>query len=219
MIQEKDIQLFHRNNIEREIIPIKYQLNNDNKKKLFLKPIGNISKNQEDQIIFSNITNNLKSNQFKKSRLDDKNNFLFNNIINIDKNKIMTYFLCNNYEEMFSLFEFYIINLFNGCNMKQISNLFERNLISDEIYAKVKYCMNIINLYKKSYNHLIIKNINNTFHTTEIIVKRKDVFQENPKIEVFSLITQFIELLNSIDEIGYIKEIDKLNEILAKNNN
>ena len=92
MIQEKDIQLFHRNNIEREIIPIKYQLNNDNKKKLFLKPIGNISKNQEDQIIFSNITNNLKSNQFKKSRLDDKNNFLFNNIINIDKNKIS---LCN----------------------------------------------------------------------------------------------------------------------------
>ena len=79
--------------------------------------------------------------------------------------------------------------------------------------------MNIINLYKKSYNHLIIKNINNTFHTTEIIVKRKDVFQENPKIEAFSLITQFIELLNSIDEIGYIKEIDKLNEILAKNNN
>ena len=120
MIQEKDIQLFHRNNIEREIIPIKYKLNNDNKKKLFLKPIGNISKNQEDQIIFSNITNNLKSKQFKKSRLDDKNNFLFNNIINIDKNKIMTYFLCNNYEEMFSLFEFYIINLFNGCNMKQI---------------------------------------------------------------------------------------------------
>ena len=35
MIQEKDIQLFHRNNIEREIIPIKYQLNNDNKKNYF----------------------------------------------------------------------------------------------------------------------------------------------------------------------------------------
>ena len=71
----------------------------------------------------------------------------------------MTYFLCNNYEELFSLFELYITNIFNGYNMEQISNLTERKIISDSIFVNVLYCMNIINFNKKKCMKRLIKNL------------------------------------------------------------
>ena len=54
-----DINLFHKLNVEREIIPNKYQLliNNNNCKhynKPNLKSIGNLPRNHEDQYIFYN---------------------------------------------------------------------------------------------------------------------------------------------------------------------
>ena len=135
-MDKKEVILFHKLNIEREIIPNKYKLlNNNNNSKCSLKLKNNLSRSQEDQFIFY---------KFK-----EKSKFKFNNIINIDKNKLITYFLCNNFEELFSIFELYISSIFNGYNLEQISNLFERKMISDSIFVNALYCLNIINIYLK----------------------------------------------------------------------
>ena len=208
MFSDTDINLFHRINTEREIIPNEYRIipNNNNLKnnsKSCFKSIGNLTKNQEDQIIYSN--NNMKI----------KTGFCHNNIINIDKNKIVTYFLCNNYEELFHLFELYIINIFNGNNMDKIPILFEKNLISDLIYFNAKYCINIIKLSQKSNKTRLINN-RNRLETTEVFFKVKESDDDNLKFESLSLVLGFIELLRSIDETSYIKEIRKLKEIIEK---
>ena len=59
MITYEDINLFHRKNVERELIPYKYQLLNNNinseiNSKSLVTTLGNLPKNQEDQFIYSN---------------------------------------------------------------------------------------------------------------------------------------------------------------------
>ena len=208
MFSDTEINLFHRINTEREVIPNEYQLltNNidlKNNSKSCFKSMGNLTKNQEDQIIYSN--NNLKI----------KTGFCHNNIINIDKNKIVTYFLCNNYEELFHLFELYIINIFNGNSMDKIPILFEKNLISDLIYVNAIYRINIIKLAQKTYKTRLINN-KNKLETTEVFFKVKESDEGNLRFEALLLILKFIELLKSIDETSYIKEIKKLKEISEK---
>jgi len=208
MFSNTDINLFHRINTEREVIPNEYRIlpNNNNLKnnsKSCFNSIGNLTKNQEDQIIYSN--NNMKI----------KTGFCHNNIINIDKNKIVTYFLCNNYEELFHLFELYIINIFNGNSMDKIPILFEKNLISDLIYVNATYCINIIKLAQKTYKTRLINN-KNKLETTEVFFKVKESDEGNLRFEALLLILKFIELLKSIDETSYIKEIKKLKEISEK---
>ena len=221
-MEEKDINLFHKYNTEREIIPNKYLFKNyiniDLKSKTFFKPLGNLTKNQEDQIMFSNDLVNEIQEELINSKTRNKR-FEFKNIINIDKNKIMTYFICNNYEEFFSLFELYIKNIFNGYNLDIIPILLENNLITEEIFASATYCINIIKFNKKCYEQIFFKNNNNKLKTTEIILKIKNIEQDNPKLEALFLILKFIELLKNIDENSYNKEIEKLNEIFEKNNN
>ena len=209
-MEKAEVNLFHRINVEREIIPNKYQLiiknfNDDYDCKSSLKSKGNLSRNQEDQFIFFD---------FK-----GKSSFEFNNIINIDKNKLMTYFLCNNYEELFSLFELYITNIFNGYNMEQISNLTERKIISDSIFVNVLYCMNIINFNKKKCMKHLIKNLNNALKTTEVIFNLEETINSQSKHDALLLVIRFIELLISIDEISFNKEIEKLKEVYEKNDN
>ena len=209
-MEKAEVNLFHRINVEREIIPNKYQLiiknsNDDYDCKSSLKSKGNLSRNQEDQFIFFD---------FK-----GKSSFEFNNIINIDKNKLMTYFLCNNYEELFSLFELYITNIFNGYNMEQISNLTERKIISDSIFVNVLYCMNIINFNKKKCMKHLIKNLNNALKTTEVIFNLEETNNSQSKHDALLLVIRFIELLISIDEISFNKEIEKLKEVYEKNDN
>ena len=162
-----DINLFHKLNVEREIIPNKYQL-------------------------------------------------LINNFINIDKNKLMTYFLCNNFEELFSLIELYILNLLNGYNTDKISEIFKKGLITDSVFVNAIYCINIIKLNKKSYNKVLIKN-NSMLKTSEIMIKLKEISLKNPKNEALLLILKFIDLLKAIDEIGFIKEIEKLEDVFDIN--
>ena len=203
-MDKKEVILFHKLNIEREIIPYKYKLlNNNNNSKCSLKLKNNISRSQEDQFIFY---------KFK-----EKSKFKFNNIINIDKNKLITYFLCNNYEELFSIFELYISNIFNGYNIDKITNLFERKIISDSVFVNVLYCLNIIKLNKQKYNRHLIKNLNNTFETTEIIFNLEENSNNQIKDDALLLIIKFIGLLKSIDELNFNKEIQKLREVYEKN--
>ena len=204
-----DINLFHKLNVEREIIPNKYQLlinyiNCKHYNKPNLKSIGNLPRNHEDQYIFYNYDNN------------ENKNFRFNNFINIDKSKLMTYFLCNNFEELFSLIELYILNLFNGYNTDKISEIFKKGLITDSVFVNAIYCINIIKLNKKSYNKVLIKN-NSMLKTSEIMIKLKEISLKNPKNEALLLILKFIDLLKAIDEIGFIKEIEKLEDIFDIN--
>ena len=131
----------------------------------------------------------------------------------------MTYFLCNNYEELFSLFELYITNIFNGYNMEQISNLTERKIISDSIFVNVLYCMNIINFNKKKCMKHLIKNLNNALKTTEVIFNLEETNNSQSKYDALLLVMRFIELLISIDEISFNKEIEKLKEVYEKNDN
>ena len=203
-MDNKEVILFHKLNIEREIIPNKYKLLNNNNSKCSLKLKNNLSRSQEDQFIFYN---------FK-----EKSKFKFNNIINIDKNKLIAYFLCNNYEELFSMFELYISSIFNGNNLEQITNLFERKMISDSIFVNALYCLNIIKLNKRKYNKYLLKNLNNTLETTEIIFNLEENNNNQMKNDALLLIIKFIELLRSIDEISFNKEIEKLKEVFEKNN-
>ena len=204
-MDKKEVILFHKLNIERDIIPYKYKLlNNNNNSKCSLKLKNNLSRSQEDQFIFY---------KFK-----EKSKFKFNNIINIDKNKLITYFLCNNYEELFSIFELYISSIFNGYNLEQISNLFERKMISDSIFVNALYCLNIIKINRRKYNKYLLKNLNNTLDTTEIIFNLEENNNNQMKNDALLLIIKFIELLRSVDEINFNKEIEKLKEVFEKNN-
>ena len=221
MLRTEDIKLFHRLNVEREIIPTKYELlkydNNNysnNNPKYTLKSTGNLSRAQESQFVFSNYEEPNENTQNKK-----KITLSFDNFINIDKNKLITFLLCNNYEDLFSLFELYIKNIFNVREFEEITNLFQNEIISDSVFVNASYCINIINLNKKSYNHIYLRNNNNRLDTTEIIFKLQEIEKKDIRNHALLLISKFIELLKSIDEIVFIKQIEKLEEILEKNIN
>ena len=153
MIKSKDVKLFHELNLEREIIPSNYELFHTNNNKVkqdniihsIFKSTGNISRTQENQFIYTNPNKEyyVLPNKNKIIKTEEKYKFKFNNVINIEKNKIMTYFLCNNFEELFSLFELYIENLFNGINIELIPGLFQRELITDSVYINVMKCIEI----------------------------------------------------------------------------
>ena len=221
MLRTEDIKLFHRLNVEREIIPTKYELlkydNNNysnNNPKYTLKSTGNLSRAQESQFVFSNYEEPNANTQNKK-----KITLSFDNFINIDKNKLITFLLCNNYEDLFSLFELYIKNIFNVREFEEITNLFQNEIISDSVFVNASYCINIINLNKKSYNHIYLRNNNNRLDTTEIIFKLQEIEKKDIRNHALLLISKFIELLKSLDEIVFIKQIEKLEEILEKNIN
>ena len=223
MITFEDINLFHRKNVERELIPYKYQLLNNNinseiNSKSLVTTLGNLPKNQEDQFIYSNYSDkyNVISKQFDESNLNRKKDFKLNNIINIDKNKLITYLICNNYEELFHLFELYIENVFNGTKVDKIPLLFKRNKISDSIFVNATYCISIIKKNKKAYNSYYINNNNNRLPFTEHILNSEEKTNKDLKFDSLLLILRFIELLNSIDETAYVKEIEKMKEILEK---
>ena len=228
MIEEKDVKLFHETNLVREVLPKGYELFRTNKIKIHpdhfihssLKPTGNISRYLENEYIYSNPKHDYykipKKNKNLKKK--EKYQFKFNNIINIEKNKIMTYFLCNNYEKFFSLFEFYMVNLFNGLNLELIEGLFQRELISDSIYISAMKCIKLINDNKQLYKHTYIRNNNNRLDTTEIILKIEDVELPNLKEDALLLVLKFSDLLRNIDEKLFENDIYKLREIFEKNN-
>ena len=228
MIKNKDVKLFHELNLDREIIPSNYELFHTNNNKVkqdniihsIFKPTGNISRTQENQFIYTNPNKEyyVLPNKNRIIKAEEKYKFKFNNIINIEKNKIMTYFLCNNFEELFSLFELYIASLFNGINMELIPGLFKRELITDSIYINVMKCIEIINENKQLYKRIFLRNTSNRLDTTEIICKVEEVEHINVKDDALLLLLKFIDLLKGIDEKIFIKEINKLNEIFQKNN-
>ena len=195
---------------------LKYDNNNysNNNPKYTLKSTGNLSRAQESQFVFSNYEEPNENTQNKK-----KITLSFDNFINIDKNKLITFLLCNNYEDLFSLFELYIKNIFNVREFEEITNLFQNEIISDSVFVNASYCINIINLNKKSYNHIYLRNNNNRLDTTEIIFKLQEIEKKDIRNHAFLLISKFIELLKSLDEIVFIKQIEKLEEILEKNIN
>ena len=228
MIEEKDVKLFHEVNLQREVLPSGFELFRTNKIKTHpdhfihssLKPTGNISRDQENQFIYSNPNHDYykippKNKKLKKS---EKYQFKFNNIINVHKNKLMTYFLCNSYEKLFSLFEFYIVNLFNGLSLESIADLFRRELISDSIYINAMKCISLINENKQMYKHIYIRNNNNRLDTTEIFLKVEEIKHENSKDDALMLVLKFSDLLKSIDEKLFTNQIEKLNEVFEKNN-
>ena len=228
MIKNKDVKLFHELNLDREIIPSNYELFHTNNNKVkqdniihsIFKPTGNISRTQENQFIYTNPNKEyyVLPNKNRIIKAEEKYTFKFNNIINIEKNKIMTYFLCNNFEELFSLFELYIASLFNGINMELIPGLFKRELITDSVYINVMKCIEIINENKQLYKRIFLRNTSNRLDTTEIICKVEEVEHINVKDDALLLLLKFIDLLKGIDEKIFIKEINKLNEIFQKNN-
>ena len=210
MITYEDVNLFHKKNVERELIPNKYKLlrnniNSEFNSKSSFKTLGNLPKNQEDQFIYSNYSDKYSeiSKQFEATILKRQKDFKFNNIINIDKNKLITYLLCNNFEELFLLLELYIENVFNGIKIDQIPLLLEKNMISDSIFVNTIYCIRMIKLLKKEYNFHYISN-------------NKEKGEKNLKFDSLLSIFRFMELLKSIDENAYIKEIEKLKEILIR---
>ena len=215
-------------NLQREVLPSGYELYRTNKIKTnpdhfihsSFKPTGNISRDQESHFIYSNPVHDYyvipqKNKKLKKS---EKYQFKFNNIINIQKNKLMAYFLCNSFEKLFSLFEFYIVNLFNGLSLEAIIDLFKRELISDSIYINAMKCITLINDNKQLYKHTYIRNNNNRLDTTEIFMKVEEIKHENSKDDALMLVLKFSDLLKSIDEKIFREQIDKLSEIFEKNN-
>ena len=228
MIKNKDVKLFHEINLEKEVIPSNYELfhtnNNNVKQDNIIHPIfkstGNISRTQESQFIYTNPNKEyyMIPNKNKIIKAEEKYKFKFNNIINIEKSKIMTYFLCNNFEELFSLFELYITNLFNGVNIELIPGLFKRELITDSVYINVMKCIEIINENKQLYKRIFLRNTNNRLETTEIFCKVEEVDHTNAKDDALLLILKYIDLLKAIDEKIFFKEINKLNDIFQKNN-
>jgi hypothetical protein len=228
MIKNKDVKLFHELNLKREIIPSNYALFHTNNSKVkqdniihsIFKKTGNISRTQENQFIYTNPNKEyyVLPNNNRIIKAEEKYKFKFNNIINIEKSKIMTYFLCNNFEELFSLFELYIASLFNGINMELIPGLFKRELITDSVYINVMKCIEIINENKQLYKRIFLRNTSNRLDTTEIMCKIEEVEHVNVKDDALLLLLKFIDLLKGIDEKIFIKEINKLNEIFQKNN-
>ena len=88
MITFEDINLFHRKNVERELIPYKYQLLNNNinseiNSKSLDTTLGNLPKNQEDQFIYSNYSDKYNGipKQFDESNLNRKKDFKLNNLV------------------------------------------------------------------------------------------------------------------------------------------
>ena len=64
MITYKDVNLFHKKNVERELFPNKYKLlhnniNSEFNSKSSFKTLGNLPKNQEDQFIYSNYSDKI----------------------------------------------------------------------------------------------------------------------------------------------------------------
>ena len=228
MIDENDVKLFHEVNLQREVVPKEYELFRTNKIKIYpdhfnhssLKPIGNISRGQENQFVYSNPNHEFFKipSKNKKIKKNEKYKFKFNNIINIQKNKLMTYFLCKSYEKLFSLFEFYLVNLFNGLSMESIIDLFKRELIPDSIYINAMKCINLINENKQLYKHTYFRNTNNRLDTTEIILKVEEIEHINSKDDALMLLLKFIDLLKSINEKLFSTQIDKLKEIFEMNN-
>ena len=117
---------------------------------------------------------------------------------------------------MFHLFELYIENVFNGTKVDKIPLLFKRNKISDSIFVNATYCISIIKKNKKAYNSYYINNNNNRLPFTEHILNSEEKTNKDLKFDSLLLILRFIELLNSIDETAYVKEIEKMKEILEK---
>ena len=70
---------------------------------------------------------------------------------------------------------------------------------------------------QRKYTKHLKKNLNNTFETTEIIFNLEENFNNQIKNDALLLISKFIELLKSIDEISFNKEIEKLTEVYEKN--
>ena len=50
------------------------------------------------------------------------------------------------------------------------------------------YCINIINLNKKSYNHIYLRNNNNRLDTTEIIFKLQEIEKKDIRNHALLLI-------------------------------
>ena len=228
MIEEKDVKLFHEINLQREALPNGYELYRTNKIKTHpdhfnhssLKPTGNISRDQENTFIYSHPNQDFYKipPKTKKLKRNEKYQFKFNNIINIEKSKLMTYFLCNSYEKIFSLLEFYMVNLFNGLSLISIIDLFKRELMSDSIYINAMKCIKIINENKQLYKNTYMRNNNNRLDTTEIFIKVEEIEHINIKHNALLLLLKFIELLNCIDEKIYSSQIEQLKEIFEKNN-
>ena len=222
MIDEKDIKLFHEINLQNEVVENGYAFLHTNKikNKSLIKPTGNIPRYLENNFVYSNPNHEYykipaKNKKIKKS---EKYQFKFNNILNIQKNKIMTYFLCNNYEKLFSTFEFYMISLFDGLNLDSILELFQREIIPDSIYINVMKCIKIINENKKICNSKYIYNFNNRLETTEVSMKLEDIEHLNAKDDALFLVLKFSDLLKNIDPKIFSNEIRKLKEIYEKNN-
>ena len=91
-------------------------------------------------------------------------------------------------------------------------------MISDSIFVNALYCLNIIKLNRRKYNKYLLKNLNNTLDTTEIIFNLEENNNNQMKNDALLLIIKFIELLRSVDEINFNKEIEKLKEVFEKNN-
>ena len=223
MIEEKDIKLYHDTNLNREVLLKGNKLNeNLNPFNSSLKPTKNISRDQENQFVHSNPNNSyyrIPSN-IRVLKKNEKYKFGYNNIINIDKNKLNTYFLCNNYEKIFSLFELYIVNLFNGLSLESIINLYKNELITDSVYINVMKCIDLINESKKKYNHILLRNNNNRLDTTEIFIKLEENASLNLNIKDYALmlVLKFMDLLKFVDENLFSDDIDKLKQVFEKNN-
>ena len=117
---------------------------------------------------------------------------------------------------MFHLFELYIENVFNGTKVDKIPLLFKRNKISDSIFVNATYCISIKKKNKKTYNSYYINSNNNRLSFTEHFLNCEEKTNQDLKFDSLLLILRFIELLNSIDETAYVKEIEKMKEILEK---
>ena len=228
MLRDKDVKLYHQKAIQNDMLPNELGLLRTNNIKIHpdylshssLKPTGNISREQESLYILSNPTHSYYSIPKKSKTLspNQKYQFKFNNTIRIEKNQIMTLFLCKSYEKLFSLFELYIKNLFSCNNKEEIYDLYQRELIPDSIYINVMKCLELIKDNKQLYRHVNLRNINNQLATTEIFLKIEQVENPHIKNDALLLIQKFIDLLQSIDEKLFFDEIDKLYQILENNN-
>lgn len=230
MINDKDIKSYHETTLKKDILPNEWGLLRTNKIKIHpdqlthskFKTTGNLPREQENEFMYSNpnipfYNVNKEMNKVKQGR-SKKYSFGYNNLLNIEKNKLMSYFICENYDTLFNLFEIYIMNLFNGLDKKGIEDLFKNELITDSVYIDAMKCIELISVNKQLYKHNQLRNINNRLVTSEIRFQIEIVGNPHAKDDALFLIIKFIDLLKSIDENLFQKEISTLEEVYTKNN-
>jgi hypothetical protein len=178
-----------------------------------LKPIGNLTCEQENEYMFSNSYKTKLHKSSSQPQINRNKSFHYNNLIHINKKKLMVYFLNQKYSKIFALFQIYLTNLFNGKHKEDIKELYDKHLINDSVYLYTMKCYELIDNNIKCYVYSKAKNIDNCLDTTENYFYIKQLNNNSVKEDLFMLLAKFQLLLLMIDKKVFKKEIENVSNL------